>query len=155
MNESELVTKLFDFLDEEGVYAPACIKSWNAEELPRLAEPIVRQVVNLISEKRYEGIPQIAELENNWTLDDLREALDGFLECNDLPYIDPFEVPCTFHPQYEYHQLTCYFCPDRRYFDVDYQLTTDGDLNDLTLQLRFHLTPSKTMTVGFLDVHVM
>ncbi len=41
------------------------------------------------------------------SLSDFTELIEGFLETNELPYIDRFEVSCTFKAQYEYHQLIC------------------------------------------------
>lgn len=44
---------------------------------------------------------------------------------------------------------------DGRGFSADYDLTTDGELNDLTLQMEFLFTDANTMNPIFLDVHVM
>lgn len=123
-------------------------------EIYSLAEPVIKQVVDLIAEKKYYDIPQFAELES-WTVADMEEAIDGFLELNDLPYIDKFDTPCDFHPKYEYHQLYCNLYKDGSGFHVDYGLTTDRELNDLTLQMEFLFTDSDTVKARFLDVHVM
>ena len=86
---------------------------------------------------------------------DFEELIEGFLEINELPYMDCFEVPCTFHPQYEYHQLSCIVYSDGRGFHADYDLTTDGELNDLTLNMDFLFTESGAFAVKILDAHVM
>lgn len=126
----------------------------NNEEAKKLAEPIVKEVVNCISEKRYMDIKKYAEFEDI-PLSDLIEEIEGFLELNELPYIDKFDISCNFKPQYEYHQLECYVFNDGSGFHMDYDLTTDGELNDLTLQMRFLFTESGTLTAYILDVHVM
>lgn len=38
---------------------------------------------------------------------------------------------------------------------MDYDLTTDKDLNDLTLQMEFLFTKSEALTAMILGVHVM
>ena len=126
----------------------------NKEEVEKLAEPVVKKIVNCISEKRYADIEKYAEFEE-MTLSDFKELIEGFLEINELPYIDCFNVPCTFNPQYEYHQFSCIVYSDRSGFHVDYDLTTDGELNDLTLQMSFLFTESGALVAKVLDAHVM
>lgn len=119
-----------------------------------MAEPVVKEVVNCIAEKRYADIEKYADCEAI-SLSGLKEEIEGFLELNELPYIDNFNIPCTFNPQYEYHQLSCIPYKDGSGFHMDYDLTTDGDLNDLTLQMEFIFTESGSLTAKILDVHVM
>lgn len=126
----------------------------NEHEAERLAEPVVKEIVNCISEKRYSDIGKYAEFKGI-SLSDFEELIEGFLKINELPYMDRFEVPCTFHPQYEYHQLHCIVYSDGRGFHVDYDLTTDGELNDLTLQMDFLFTESGSLAAKVLDAHVM
>lgn len=126
----------------------------NKQEAEQLAKPVVKEIVNCISEKRYADIEKYAEFED-LSLSDFTELIEGFLEINELPYMDRFEVPCTFNPQYEYHQLSCIIYNDGSGFHVDYDLTTDGDLNDLTLQMDFLFTESGALLVKVLDAHVM
>ncbi len=124
------------------------------QEARQLAEPIVREIINCISEKRYADIEKYAKFEEI-SLPNFTELMDGFLEINELPYMDRFGVPCNFKPKYEYHQLQCYPRKDGSGFYVDYDLTTDGELNDLTLQMDFVLTESGTFTANILTAHVM
>lgn len=126
----------------------------NEQEAERLAEPAVKEIVDCISEKRYADIEKYAEFERI-SLSDLTELIEDYLKMNELPYMDRFEVPCSFNPQYEYHQLSCYIYNDGSGFHVDYGLTTDGELNDLTLQLDFRFADSGALIVKVLDVHVM
>jgi len=126
----------------------------SVQEAEKLAEPVVKEVINCISEKRYADIEKYARF-SDLSLSDFTELIEGFLEINELPYIDRFEVPCTFKPQYEYHQLICGVYRDGSGFWADYELTTDGELNDLTLQMEFLFTESGALVVRILDAHVM
>lgn len=126
----------------------------NVQEIEKLAEPVVKEVVNCIAEKRYADIEKYAKLAD-LSLPDFTELIEGFLEINGLPYMDRFDVPCTFNPQYEYHQLYCIPYKDGSGFHVDYDLTTGGELNDLTLQMDFRFTESGTLDATVLDAHVM
>ena len=71
----------------------------DSREAEMLAEPVVREVVNCIAEKRYADIEKYAEFESR-SLSEFMEIIEGFLELNELPYMDRFEVPCTFRHQY-------------------------------------------------------
>ena len=123
------------------------------KDAQKIAEPVVKRVVDLIAERKYEEIQQVAELAD-WSVENVREAIDGFLELNELPHMDPFDAPCNFHPQYEYHQLECYVYKDGSGFAMDYNLTTDSELNDLTLQMEF-LCTEDGFKARFLQVHVL
>lgn len=124
------------------------------EKAEKLAEPIVKEIVNCIAEKRYIEIEKYAQFESI-SLSGFIDEIEGFLELNELPYIDKFDVPCTFKPQYEYHQLSCITYSNGSGFHVDYGLTTDGELNDLTLQMKFLFTESGALIAKVLDAHVM
>ena len=62
------------------------------KDAQKIAEPVVKRVVDLIAERKYEEIPQVAELAD-WSVENIREAIDGFLELNELPHMDPFDAP--------------------------------------------------------------
>ena len=126
----------------------------NEQQAAELARPIVREVVNCIAQKNYTNLQNYAVLES-LSLSDFMEEIEGFLELNELPYIDRFDVPCTFKPQYEYQQLFCIVYRDGRGFHVDYDLTTDGERNDLTLQMEFLFTESGSLAAKILQVHVL
>lgn len=127
----------------------------NKQEAEKLAEPVVKEIVNCISEKHYADIEKYAQF-SDLSLSDFTELIEGFLKINDLPYIDRFEVPCTFKPQYDgYEQLHCGVYNEGRGFFADYDLTTDGELNDLTLNMEFLFTESGGLAAKVLDAHVM
>ena len=124
------------------------------QEAAALAKPVVKKVVDCIAERRYDSIPEIAEI-RDMTFDDFKELVEGFLEINDLPYIDSFDTECSFKPQYEYHQLNTYVYSDGTGFAADYDLTTDSELNDLTLQMEFLFAGSDKLTAKILDAHIL
>lgn len=126
----------------------------DVQEAEKLAEPVIKEVVNCISEKRYAHIEKYAEF-SDLSLSDFTELIEGFLEINELSYIDGFDVLCTFRPEYEYHQLHCGIYTDCRGFWADYDLTADGELNDLTLQMQFLFTESGALVSKILGAHVM
>ena len=61
---------------------------------------------------------------------------------NGFNAIDEYGVPCNFHPNYEYSQLSVYEYADLSGFTVDYEMTSNSELVDLTLQLKFLYTNS-------------
>ena len=63
--------------------------------------------------------------------------------------IDEYGVECNFHPNYEYSQLQVYEFNDQTGFVVEYQMTSDSELVDLTLQLEF-LIPRGWLQINFL-----
>ena len=71
-------------------------------------------------------------------VDDVRELLeyiDDSLQLNDFDKIDEYGVDCNFHPNYEYSQLQVYEFNDQTGFAVEYHMTSNSELVDLTLQL--------------------
>lgn len=62
------------------------------------------------------------------------------LELNDFDTIDEYGVACNFHPPYEYSQLEIYDYNDHSGFTVDYEMTSNSELVDMTLQLEFLYT---------------
>ena len=48
------------------------------KDAQKIAEPVVKRVVDLIAERKYEEIPQVAELAD-WSVENVRVAIDGFL----------------------------------------------------------------------------
>ena len=108
----------------------------NEQGAIKIAEPIVESIVNLISKNDYESMLEVVTN----SAEDLRSIQDwvnSFLEMNGMDGIDSYDVECRFSPNYEYHQLSCYLFDDGSGFAVDYDLTSDGELSDLTLQIDF------------------
>lgn len=54
--------------------------------------------------------------------------------------VDEYGVPCDFNPPYEYSQIAFYDYTDGSGFRLEYDLTTDCELMDLSLQMEFIYT---------------
>jgi len=127
-------------------------KTLSDEEARKIAEPVIEKVVNLIAEKEYDKIDTI--LDGDIVLS-LEEIIENFLEANELSGIDKYNVACSFHPSYEYHQLNIIIYDDNSGFHADYDLTTNSDLNDLTLQFKFVMKNRKMKNVILEDCSIM
>ncbi len=121
----------------------------------RTAEPIVKFVVDCIADKRYTDIKSKVSVKEDeaMTPDLLEEIVEDFLSFNDLPCIDKYDTPCSFNPSYEYNQLEIYTDDDG--FETEYALTTNSELNDLTLVMRFDRLKFGRIKAYVLDAHVM
>ncbi len=121
--------------------------------LGEIAEPIVKKVVDLLSDRKYKDVAKLSKefLDG----EDLKEEIDGFLEANELSGIDNFETECNYHPDFDYNQLSCYIEEDGSGFHIDYDLTTEGELNDLTLQMDIVFTKKNTTEIQKLECNVM
>lgn len=82
----------------------------------------------------------------------LQEAVEDIIE--DAGEIDPFGVSCGFHPNYAYHQWEFYRLNDGSGMRLDYDLTSNGALNDWTLQLEFHFEQDQIKVI-FEDLHIL
>lgn len=108
------------------------------------AGKIVEQVVNAISEENYSKIAEIVDELDCWSISEIEECAEGFKSINDLECFD----------NYEYHQLSFYKWDDGKGMSCDYDLTTDGDLNDLTLMIDFYFEKNMLKSI-FKDLHVL
>ena len=98
---------------------------------------ILKKILRAIHLKNYRDILDCVD---GSEVDDVRELLeyiDDSLQLNDFDKIDEYGVECNFHPTYEYSQLQVYEFNDQTGFAVEYQMTSDSELVDLTLQLEF------------------
>lgn len=118
------------------------------------AEKVVEQVVNAISEADYSKIAEIVDDLDCWSADKIKECAEGFKSANSLRCFDRHGVPCSFKPWYEYNQLKFYKWDDGTGMSCEYDLTTDGDLNDLTLMMDFYFEKNMLRSV-FKDLHVL
>lgn len=125
---------------------------WN--EALDLAKPILKNVVDLLAEKDYQGIKKIVELEN-LTTELIAEVVEGYLELNGLSHIDKYEAACNLPTNQAYCQMNGGFYKDNSGFWIDYDLTTDSELNDLTLQMSFLFEKNNQIKPFLLDIHVM
>ena len=98
---------------------------------------VLKKILRAIHLNNYRDIMDCVD---GLEVDDVRELLeyiDDSLQLNDFDKIDEYGVECNFHPTYEYSQLQVYEFNDQTGFAVEYQMTSDSELVDLTLQLEF------------------
>ncbi|SEL18830.1 hypothetical protein SAMN04488688_10392 [Paenibacillus sp. cl141a] len=102
-----------------------------------------KEIVDSIADRRYEEIARNVDDMQNWDVELLREVIESFKEDNELEQIDRFDVECTFRPVYKdgsvYQQESFYHFNDGSGIAYEYALTTDGEPNDLTLSIEFHV----------------
>ena len=118
------------------------------------AEKVIEKVVDVISERDYSKISTIVDELNNWSISLISEIVENFIEDNNLERFDPYKTPCKFKPKYEYKQLNFYKWDDGRGMSCEYDFTTNGDLNDLTLMIDFYYEGNMLKSI-FQDLHVM
>ena len=128
------------------------------QEAKALAEPIVKEVVNCMADGRYDQIPDYAGFQDeSITIEDFRGWAEDYLIDNELPHYDRYGVPNNFQPKYDkslYHQFSVYLYNDGTGFEVNYDLTTDSELNDLTLIMEF-LFDDNGVRANIVDIHVL
>ena len=103
-------------------------------------EKVIEVLKKILSAIRLNNYSEIMDCVDGSEVDDVRELLeyiDDSLQLNDFDKIDEYGVECNFHPNYEYSQLQVYESNDQTGFAVEYQMTSDSELVDLTLQLEF------------------
>ena len=111
---------------------------------------VITKILKAIHLKKYEEIMDCVDKSEVDDLNEMFECVEKTLEYNGFGSIDEYGAACNFHPQYEYSQLSIYEYDNHSGFAVDYQMTSDSELVDLTLQLEFLYTKSglKTVFVG-------
>lgn len=111
---------------------------------------VITKILKAIHLKKYEEIMDCVDKSEVDDLSDMFACVEKSLEYNGFGSIDEYGAACNFRPQYEYSQLSIYEYDNHSGFAVDYQMTSDSELVDLTLQLEFLYTKSglKTVFVG-------
>ena len=103
-------------------------------------EKVIEVLKKILRAIHLNNYSEIMDCVDGSEVDDVRELLeyiDDSLQLNDFDKIDEYGVECNFHPNYEYSQLQVYESNDQTGFAVEYQMTSDSELVDLTLQLEF------------------
>lgn len=115
---------------------------------------ILKQVVDALAEKRYGDIPKLAEMEN-WTPEMLQGHVAEHLRLCSLSRMDGWSEERVTSPTNPcYQQLNFFHFNNGSGFAVDYDLASDGERNDLTLQMEF-LYEGEGLRAVFLDLHMM
>ena len=108
-------------------------------------EKAIEVITNILAAFHKKEYSKVMEYVDESEIDDLPslfECIDETLKENGFNTIDEYGVPCNFHPKYEYSQLSVYEYADHSGFTVDYEMTSNSELVDLTLQLKFLYTNS-------------
>ena len=113
---------------------------------------VIEKVLQSIHNKDYQSIlNHVDEMEID-DIDSLFQFVQGTLELNGYDSIDEYGVPCDFHPKYEYSQMSFYEYDDNSGVAVDYDLTSDLELVDMYLQMKFLYTADGGMRSVFVGI---
>jgi len=121
---------------------------------------IAGKIINAIADCNYALVGQAVDHmgENDWTVEDLEEFVENYKSDNELEHFDKYDVICNFNVIYQngsrYEQEQFFPFNNGQGFRYEYDLTTDGDLNDLTLMLNFTYKDD-CIEVSFYDIHVL
>jgi hypothetical protein len=100
-----------------------------------------REIVDAIAEGNYNLVFIKVDETRNWDISLLSEVIESFKEDNDIEKIDKYDVECTFKPNYpngsKYKQEDIFLFNDNSGFGYEYNLTTNGEPNDLVLNMEF------------------
>ena len=125
------------------------------QEAFEIAVPIVRVVVDYIANKSYEKIPDVVGFSNGNSLQLIVTAINQFMDDAGITYMDTYDTPCKNGPDRYHEQLNVIVYSDGRGFAVDYFLATNGEINDLTLQMEFLVDSNGNYNPFIEDCHVL
>lgn len=111
---------------------------------------VLKNILFLLHNKDFKSIKSFIDNSEIDDLEDyLNEYLQGSLELNGYDTIDPYGVKCLFNPPYQYSQLEIYNYNDGSGFLLEYAMTSNGNLVDMSLQLEFLYTENKDIKCIF------
>lgn len=125
------------------------------QEAFEIAVPIVRVVVDYIANKSYEKIPDVVGFSNGNSLQLIVTAINQFMDDAGITSMDTYDTPCKNGPDRYHEQLNVFVYSDGRGFAVDYFLATNGEINDLTLQMEFLVDSNGNYNPFIEDCHVL
>ncbi len=108
------------------------------EEFKTEAIEVCKKILTALHTNKFSNVTSLVDESEIEDLEDfLSEFLHGTLEENGFDAVDEYGAECSFKPNYEYSQLTIDEYDDKSGFYLDYEMTSDGELVDLILQLEF------------------
>ena len=119
------------------------------------AREIACKIVNSIADSDFAEIVNTADTMKNWTAKLIQELIETYQSDNDVIF-DYYGAACNFNPVYKdgsVYEQERFYAYDRG-FGYEYDFTSNGDLNDLTLMLTFTYK-GDDIEVSFDDLHVM
>lgn len=103
----------------------------------------LKKIVNLISDKKYEEVAQIAEM-GELTSETMKEIIEGHLEINDLPdHMDHFSDK-KYYDMYDEEVSAGIYDNDKGIW-IEYHFSAEGECTDLTLQVDFLFTDDRNV----------
>ncbi len=105
-----------------------------SKEHEKQAIDILSKVLKALHSKNYKKIEKIVD---KCEIDDINDYLKLALQLGFFKRIDKYGKPCNFKPKYEYKQLTMDEYDDGSGFYLEYDMTTNSELSDYSLQLKF------------------
>lgn len=116
----------------------------NGELRPQYREQaiaVLEKILKAFHNKEFSNVRAIVDESEIDDLEDfLAEFMQGTLELNDFETIDEYGAECSFKPQYEYSQLSIELYNNKSGFYLEYDMTSNGELVDMVLQLKFIFT---------------
>lgn len=128
------------------------------EEARIIAEPVVRHIVDCMADRAYNRIPEYAALPAGISAAQLRNWSESYLMENRLRCFDHYGAPNHAPAIYEdmpYEQLNVYVYNDGAGFSAEYDLASDGELNDLILIVEFLYDENQNLIPHLEDIHVV
>lgn len=108
-------------------------------------------IVNAIANCQYNLILEKIDDMVSWDIEFLTQTIERFKSDNGYANIDAYDVPCKFKPQYAdgsvYQQEDIYKHSGGGSYGYEYHHTTDGQPNDLILQMEFALAGNNEIKV--------
>lgn len=107
------------------------------KESRQQAVTVIINVLKAIHQKEYQHILDCVDDSEENDIEMLFHFIQETLRLNGFGTIDEYGIPCHFHPAYKYEQLRFYEFDDNSGFAAEYDLTSDSELVDLCLQMKF------------------
>ncbi|MDE6471157.1 MAG: hypothetical protein K2L19_09085 [Eubacterium sp.] len=102
---------------------------------------VLEKILKAFHNKEFSDVQVIVDESEIDDLEDfLTEFMQGTLELNDFDAVDEYGAEYHFNPQYEYSQLSIELYNDKSGFYLEYDMTSNGKLVDMVLQLKFIFT---------------
>ena len=126
------------------------------EEARIIAEPVVRGIVDCMADRDYERICEFAALPEGISAAAIRNWCGAYLMENRLRCFDHYGAPVQpYSEKKHYEQLNVYIYNDGSGFSAEYDLSSDGVLNDLILIVEFLFDEKQEPVPHIEDIHVL
>lgn len=116
-----------------------------SEDMPvvEIVKDDLKKIVNLISDKKYEELAQIAEM-GELTSEVMKNIVEGHLEINDLPdHMDHFSNK-KYYDIYD-EEVNGGIYDNEKGIWIEYHFSAEGEPTDLTLQVDFLFTDDRNV----------